>query len=97
MVDCGATALFISEGFVQRNKVHVHPLNWKIQLCNIDRSENHVGSVLKVAQLRLRLGEAREWQDFLVTDLSLEELVLGLPWLRKVNPEIDWSSGTLNL
>jgi hypothetical protein len=52
---------------------------------------------LRIARLWLRLGEVREWQDFLVTDLGPEELVLGLPWLQKVNPEIDWSSGTLNI
>ena len=97
MVDCGATALFISEGFVQRNRVRTHPLNQKIRLCNIDGSENRAGSVSRIARLRLRLGEVREWQDFLVTDLGPEELVLGLPWLRKVNPAIDWSSGTLNI
>ena len=30
-------------------------------------------------------------------DLGPEELVLGLPWLQKVNPEIDWSNRTLNI
>ena len=38
-----------------------------------------------------------DWEEFLVTDLGPEEVVLGLPWLRKVNPEIDWAEGTLSL
>jgi hypothetical protein len=30
-----------------------------------------------------------------VTDLGPEDLVLGLPWLRGVNPEINWQGGTI--
>ena len=33
----------------------------------------------------------------MVTNLGPEEVVLGLPWLRKVNPEIDWKQGMLSL
>jgi hypothetical protein len=94
MVDCGATALFISERFVRRNKVRTHPLSRRIKLCNIDGSENRAGSVSRSARLR---GDNREWLNFLVTDLGPEEVVLGLPWLRSVNLEIDWAGGTLNM
>jgi len=31
----------------------------------------------------------------LVTRLGQEKAILGLPWLRKINPDIDWSKGTL--
>ena len=97
MVDCGATALFISEGFVKENRVRTRPLNRRIRLCNIDGSENRAGSISRSARLCLRVGDAREWHEFMVTNLGPEEVVLGLPWLRKVNPEIDWKRGTLSL
>jgi hypothetical protein len=32
-----------------------------------------------------------------VTDLGPEDLVLGLPWLRSINPDIDWSEGTMKV
>jgi len=31
----------------------------------------------------------------LVTRLGQEKAILSLPWLRKINPNIDWSKGTL--
>ena len=49
MVDCGATALFISERFVRGNGVRTCPLDKKIQLCNIDGSENRMGSISRSA------------------------------------------------
>ena len=86
MVDCGATALFISEKFVKENKVRTNPLDRKIRLCNIDGSENRAGSIARSARLHLQVGDSREWLDFMVTNLGPEDLVLGLPWLRKMNP-----------
>jgi len=32
---------------------------------------------------------------FLVTRLGQEKVILGLPWLRKINPNIDWSKRIL--
>ena len=97
MVDCGATALFINERFVRERKVRTRPLDRKIRLCNIDGSENRAGSISRVARLRLCIGEDRTKEEFLVTDLGPEDVVLGLPWLRRVNPEIDWGGGTLSM
>ena len=81
----------------QHINVCTRPLGWKIQLCNIDGSENRVGNVSQSMQLRLRIGDDCTWEDFMVMDLGPEDVVLGLPWLRKVNPEIDWGGGTLSM
>jgi hypothetical protein len=97
MVDCGATALFISERFVKENNVRTRPLGRKIRLCNIDGSDNRAGHISRSVRLRLRVGESCAWEEFMVTDLGPEDVVLGLPWLRKVNPEIDWGGGTLSM
>lgn len=43
------------------------------------------------------LGSSRSSASFLVTDLGPESVVLGLPWLRSVNPEIDWAEGTMRV
>jgi hypothetical protein len=97
MVDCGATALFISERFVKMNKVHTHPLTRKIPLYNIDGSRNKAGSIAHFVRLRLRVGEVEGWKEFLVTELGPEDVVLGLPWLRSMNPAIDWAEGTMRV
>jgi gag-polyprotein putative aspartyl protease len=97
MVDCGATALFISERFVKTNRVRTHPLVHKIPLHNIDGSRNKAGDIGRFVRLQLQVGGVEEWREFLVTELGLEDLVLGLPWLRSVNLAIDWVEGTMEV
>ena len=38
-----------------------------------------------------------EWTDFLATELGGENIILGLPWLRKVNPHINWQQGSIHI
>jgi hypothetical protein len=97
MVDSGATALFISEKFIKENRVRTHPLTREISLLNIDGTKNRSGGITRFARLNLRVGTVEDCSTFLVTDLGPEDLVLGLPWLRRMNPEIDWTAGELKL
>ena len=97
MVDCGATTLFISERFVKINKVCMHPLICKIPLYNIDGSRNKVGNITRFICLQLWISEVEEWREFLITELGLKNIMLGLPWLRSVNPAINWAEGTMKV
>jgi hypothetical protein len=97
MVDCGATALFIGEKFVKKNNIRTYRLQREIPLFNIDGSNNRAGKIARFASLWLRVGDVEEWREFLMTDLGPEDVVLGLPWLRSVNPTIDWAEGTIKL
>ena len=97
MIDSGATALFISHRFVQKHRVYKHQLGRDIPLYNIDGSKNKAGSLTHFVRLRLLMGDREQWLEFLVTDLGPEDVVLGLPWLRQTNPDIDWQEGTLEV
>ncbi|KAJ3925024.1 MAG: hypothetical protein NXY57DRAFT_968546 [Lentinula lateritia] len=35
--------------------------------------------------------------EFLVTNIGSENIILGLPWLRKVNPDINWRDGQIQI
>ena len=97
MVDSGATAMFISDQFVAKNAMLREPLSRQIVLYNIDGSKNKAGTITHKVSLYLKVGDQdRKW-DFLITDLGSEDVILGLPWLRHVNPRIDWSSGEMKL
>ena len=55
------------------------------------------GTITDFARLHLTVGEhSKEW-DFLVTDIGPENVILGLPWLREANQQIDWASGVLDV
>ena len=75
----------------------MHPLRNPIVLYNIDGSINKAGSLTDFVQLTLTIRSHTDTHDFLVTDLGPENLILGLPWLKKVNPVIDWESGEMEL
>jgi len=45
--------------------------------------------------LWLDIHRKRLQTQFLVTGLGQEKAILSLPWLRKINPNINWSKGTL--
>jgi predicted aspartyl protease len=97
IIDSGATALFISKRFVQRYHIICIPLPNTIALHNIDGSKNKAGSLTHFARLTLTIGSWNEPTDFLVTDLGPKDIILGLPWLKKVNPTIDWDSGEMEI
>uniref|UniRef100_A0A0W0GES2 Putative Gag protein n=1 Tax=Moniliophthora roreri TaxID=221103 RepID=A0A0W0GES2_MONRR len=79
------------------HKVWRHLLKREIPLYNIDGTKNRAGSISEFMRLELTIGDYVEVVELLVTDLGPEEVILGLPWLRKVNPDIDWKAGLMNI
>ena len=97
MVDSGATTLFIGEAFARRHKMFLEPLVKPIKLLNIDGTLNKAGSIHYKTRLILCTGTKEKKFEFLVTDCGPETVVLGLPWLRIMNPDIDWAKGELHI
>ena len=97
MVDSGATTLFISRQYVLQNKMVQIPLAKLIQLYNIDSTLNQAGSIAASVKLYMTVGDQIGLWEFLVTDIGTENVILGLPWLRHTNPNIDWETGEMKL
>ena len=97
MIDSGATALFLDRKFVEKNRIFKHPLGKEIAVHNIDGTKNKAGSITHYARLKLKVGQTKETTEFLITDLGPEKLILGLPWLKRVNPQIDWVMGEMEV
>ena len=53
-------------------------------------------TVEEFVQLAITVDGRKHWMDFLITDLGNEDVILGLPWLRQLNP-IDWAEGLLSI
>lgn len=95
MVDSGASALFINRRYVTQHKMVQQELPNPIKVHNIDGTLNKTGTITHYVRLRLTVGDHREMAEFLVTEIGPEDIILGLPWLRRVNPEIDWAAGKM--
>ena len=97
MVDSGATALFISQKYVKEKRIRTFPLSIPIKVYNIDGTLNHAGSITHFARLSLTIEDNMQWLDFYITDIGEEDVILGLPWLRKSNVRIDWAEGRIEI
>jgi hypothetical protein len=59
----------------------------------VDRTENKRGTINAYVNLKFSLGEQKFKEQFYVTGLGKQKIILGFPWLHKYNPIIDWKKG----
>lgn len=93
MLDSGASTLFLNKRFVDKHKVTTRKLAKPIEVFNIDGTPNKAGMITEVAVLHLEVGEHKKKAVFTVTDIGLEDVIIGIDWLRNHNPSIDWYEG----
>jgi hypothetical protein len=61
----------------------------------VDGTENKQGTIRYYTDLDIQVNGKTSTEQFLITGLGNQKIILGLPWLRKHNPEINWKEGTL--
>ena len=90
LIDSGAAGVFIDEDFIKKLDLLTESLPVNIEVYNVDGTVNQNGSITKkvVADLELK-GKCLE-EEFLVTALGRQRIILGYPWLKRANPKINW-------
>ena len=63
---------------------------------NVDGSLNHAGTITHYVNITLEIGKRKRKERLLVTKLGKQKIILGLPWLQRENPDIDWQWKTIN-
>jgi gag-polyprotein putative aspartyl protease len=96
LVDSGATSNFIDHRTAERWQLGTKDLDKPIQIFNVDGTENKLGRVTKFSTLRIRMGKLEELQNFFITDLGMDHVILGYPWLETFNPRLNWKNRTLD-
>src|ERR1700747_3040349 len=76
-------------------KIGRRPLVKTIKLYNVDGTENKQGEMTHRCQLRIKYNGKEDLQDFYITNLGKDRIILGYPFLERFNPKIDWSEGRL--
>ena len=97
LLDCGASGLFMDTQFVARNELATRPLSRPFPVYNVDGTLNEAGSIHRVVDATLHYNGHSERAIFAVTGLGKQNVILGLSWLRKHNPEVDWRSGEVKM
>ena len=91
LIDSGANELFIHEDLINKHGIPILPLDEPIKVKNVDGTPNKKGEVMHFTWVPIRLGDYKESHRFLVSNLGKDHLILGLPWLERVNPIVDWA------
>jgi len=95
LIDSGATDNFISLDLVDHFFIPtINPPKPKT-VWNLDRTRNSIGTINQAAHLDLTYNGKKNTHNFYVIDLGEDHMVLGMPFLAAVNPEINWTEGEL--
>jgi hypothetical protein len=97
LLDCGASGLFIDTDYVKEQQLNTRKLSCPIPVNNVKGTPNEAGPIEEIVDVILRYETHMERTKFAVTRLGGQQMLLGLPWLREHNPEIDWSSGEVKM
>ncbi len=96
LVDSGATDNFIHLKFVKRLHVGMQELERPMKIWNIDGTTNRAGRLTHFVDLLVKTKGQEKKMCFLVTDLGVEDVILGYPWLATFEPQFSWKDATVD-
>jgi hypothetical protein len=97
LLDSGANTIYIDKAYAQKMKLPLTLLADPIPVYNVDGTRNAAGSITHCAEIIIQFQEHREKVTAEVTDLGKNQMILGYTWLSHHNPEIDWTTGTVQM
>ena len=95
LLNTGATENFINPKTVACLCLGTKKLPYKQTVYNIDGTLNHNGAVTHACDLIVSKGNKKIQQQFYITNLGHDRFILGYPWFREFQPDIDWANGML--
>jgi hypothetical protein len=91
LIDSSAGGLFIDQNYAKNFDINY--LDKLVKAYNVDGTENKRGTINAYINLEFSLGERKFKEQFYVTGLGKQKIILGFPWLHKYNLIIDWKKG----
>ena len=97
LLDSGVTGLVMSEEFARRYKFRRMKLERPIYVRNVDSTLNYVGPIVDTVEVEIFFKGHKERMSIDVIEGQRWSVILGMPWLRCHNPEIDWKTGEVKM
>ncbi|KAG5729279.1 hypothetical protein E4T56_gene8083 [Termitomyces sp. T112] len=88
LLDSRAMGLFLDLEFVKCHSLTMQPLPQPILVFNIDGMPNKAGAISSMVD---HYQNYAKQAVFAITSLSKQNMILGLTWLWKHNPKVDWA------
>jgi hypothetical protein len=99
LIDSGASGIFISRKFINKFQLTLDRLTEPIAVRNADGTPSQGGPIefFCDAIISVPPSSFRDRERFKVAVIGNYDVILGLPWLKKHNPQVDWRAGTLDI
>ena len=94
LLDSGADNLYINRDWVDKHQLSTFQLEHPIPVYNADGTFNNGGTITHGVKLRLSIQGHSTLEVFRITQLK-NAVIVGMEWLKKHNPEIDWIQGKI--
>ncbi|KAH7292053.1 hypothetical protein KP509_29G049500 [Ceratopteris richardii] len=96
LVDSGASSCFIDEGLVKKHGIPVLRKNRPVVAEVVDGRPLASGNItMETIPLRVHLGDHDSHICFNVISSPANMVIIGMPWLKKHNPEINWEKNKI--
>lgn len=95
LIDSGSSGNFISSSFIEKHKIKTVKTREQYKVTLADGSVQP--SRRKIHSAPLSIEEYNSKEDLIVLPLSGYDSILGMPWLTKNNPKIDWKNKYVEL
>jgi len=97
LLDSGATGLIMSSEFAKKQGFKLKKLERPIQVRNVDGSFNKEGPIENTVEVNIYYQGHRKRTEIDVIGGQKWKVILGMPWLARHNPEIDWRTGEVKM
>jgi len=97
LLDSGATGLVMSSEFAKKQGFKLKKLERPMQVRNVDGSFNKEEPIENMVEVNIYYQGHRERTEIDVIGGQKWSVILGMPWLVRHNPEIDWKTGEVKM
>ena len=97
LLDSGATGLVMSSEFARKQEFKLKKLDRPMYVRNMDGSLNKEGPIKHMVEVNIYYQEHRERPEIDVIGGQKWMVILGMHWLARHNPEIDWRIGKVKM
>ena len=97
LLDSGATGLVMSSEFTRKKRFKLKKLERPMQVRNVDGSFNREGPIENTVEVNVYYKGHVERTEIDVIGGQKWGVILGMPWLKHHNLEIDWKTGEVKI
>ena len=97
LLDSGATGLVMSSEFARKKGFKLKKLERPMQVRNVDGSFNREGPIENMVEVNIYYKGHVERTEIDVIGGQKWGVILGMPWLERHNPEINWKTGEVKM